>query len=58
VCDARRPDLIEDWHGVVHAIRSYVLWRRLKLLTWQGLAAFLATLLPKCLAMKYGMTTG
>jgi hypothetical protein len=34
LCDARRPDLIEDWYAVMRAVRSSVLRCRLQLLTW------------------------
>jgi hypothetical protein len=40
-CDARRPDLIENWYSVMRAVRSCVLRFRLQLLTWQELAALL-----------------
>jgi pimeloyl-ACP methyl ester carboxylesterase len=35
LCDARRPDLIENWHLVMRAVRSCVLRCRLQSLTWQ-----------------------
>jgi len=34
-CDARRPELIENWYSVMSAVRSCVLRCRLQLLTWQ-----------------------
>jgi hypothetical protein len=37
LCDARRPDLIEDWYSVMSAVKSCVLRCRLQLLTWQEL---------------------
>jgi hypothetical protein len=54
-CDARRPDLIENWYSVMRAVRSCVLRCRLQLLTWQELAALLPNSLQKFLAAKYGI---
>ena len=56
LCDARRPDLIENWYSVMRAVRSCVLRCRLQLLTWQELAAVLPRSLQKFLAAKYGIT--
>jgi hypothetical protein len=56
LCDARRPDLIEDWYAVVRAVRSCVLRCRLQLLTWQELTIVLSKPLQKFLAAKYGIT--
>jgi hypothetical protein len=36
--DARRPDFIEDWYGILRCIRSTALCARCKVLTWQDLA--------------------
>jgi hypothetical protein len=55
LCDARRPDLIEDWYAVMRAVRSCVLRCRLQLLTWQELTAMLSRSLQKFLAEKYGI---
>ena len=55
LCDARRPDLIEDWYSVMRAVRSCVLRCRLQMLTWQELTAALPTPLQKFLALKYGI---
>ena len=55
LCDARRPDLIENWYAVIRAVRSCVLRCRLQLLTWQELAAVLPRSLQKFLAAKYGI---
>jgi hypothetical protein len=55
-CDARRPDLIENWYPVMRAVRSCVLRCRLQLLTWQELAAVLPKSMQKFLAAKYGIT--
>jgi hypothetical protein len=57
LCDARRPDLIENWYAVMRAVRSCVLRCRLQLLTWQELAAVLPRSLQKFLVAKYGITS-
>jgi hypothetical protein len=54
-CDARRPDLIEDWYAILRAVRPVELRCRLKLLTWQELASMLPTDLQLFLAEKYGI---
>jgi hypothetical protein len=56
VCDARRPDLIENWYSVMRAVTSCVLRCRLQLLTWQELSALLPKSLQKFLTAKYGIT--
>jgi hypothetical protein len=58
LCDARRPDLIEQWYSVMRAVRSCVLRCRLQLLTWQELTAVLPKALQKFLAAKYGVVMG
>lgn len=55
LCDARRPDLIENWYSVMRAVRSCVLRCRLQLLTWQELTAVLPRSLQKFLDAKYGI---
>jgi hypothetical protein len=55
LCDARRPDLIEQWYRVMRAVRSCALRCRLQLLTWQELTAVLPRSLQKFLAAKYGI---
>jgi hypothetical protein len=55
LCDARRPDLIEEWYAVMRAVRSCVLRCRLQLLTWQELAVEIPASLRKFLALKYGI---
>jgi hypothetical protein len=55
VCDARRPDLIEEWYSVMRTVRSCVLRCRLQLVTWQELTAVLPRSLQKFLAVKYGI---
>jgi hypothetical protein len=56
LCDARRPDLIENWYAVMRAVRTCVLRCRLQLLTWQELTAVQPRSLQKFLAAKYGIT--
>jgi hypothetical protein len=55
LCDARRPDLIERWYGVLRTVRSCALRCRLKLLTWQELNLVLPSALQRFLASKYGI---
>jgi hypothetical protein len=50
LCDARRPDMVEMWYRVMRAVHLFELRCRLKLLTWQELADFLAE--------KYGIVAG
>jgi hypothetical protein len=57
LCDARRPDMMEKWHSVMRAVRSYAFRCRLKALTWQEIADFLPGPLRRFLAMKYGITS-
>jgi hypothetical protein len=56
LCDARRPDLIENWYAVMRAVRSCVLRCRLQLLTWQEPTAVLPRSLQRFLTAKYGIT--
>jgi hypothetical protein len=53
--DARRPDLLEDWYGIVRCIRSATLRARCKVLTWQELSLCLPGALQKFLSAKYGI---
>lgn len=53
--DERRPDLREEWFAVMAAVRSSTLRVRLKVLTWQELAAALPAALQEFLDMKYGI---
>ena len=55
LCDARRPQLIENWYSVMRAVKTCELRCRLQLLTWQELASVLPRPLQKFLAMKYGI---
>jgi len=53
--DARRPDLREQWFQVMAAVRSADLRTRLKVMTWQELAALLPAGLQEFLDVKYGI---
>ena len=53
--DARRPDLREEWFGVMAAVRRAELRVRLKVLTWQELAELLPSALQEFLNAKYGI---
>lgn len=53
--DDRRPDLREEWFRILAAVRSAELRTRLKVLTWQELAAFLPEDLQTFLDRKYGI---
>jgi hypothetical protein len=55
LCDARRHDLIENWHAILRAVHSHIFATRLKLLTWQELAAILPRDLQDFLDTKYGI---
>lgn len=55
LCDERRCDLIDGWFEVMRAVRSYSFRNRLKLLTWQEVAAAVPRRLEKFLAEKYGI---
>jgi hypothetical protein len=53
--DARRPDLREAWYQVIAAVKDAAMRVRLKVLTWQELAAVLPEDLQEFLAAKYGI---
>jgi hypothetical protein len=53
--DARRPDLIENWYGVMSCVRSTELRTKCKILTWQELSAALPSRLQRFLNLKYGI---
>jgi hypothetical protein len=53
--DERRPDLREQWFGVMAAVKSAAMRVRLKVLTWQELAAYLPEELQVFLDLKYGI---
>jgi hypothetical protein len=53
--DERRPDLREAWFRVMSAVKDSTLRVRLKVLTWQELAAVLPKDLREFLCQKYGI---
>ena len=53
--DERRPDLREEWFLVMAAVKSSAMRVRLKVLTWQELAAYLPDELQDFLDLKYGI---
>jgi hypothetical protein len=53
--DERRPDLREEWFQIMAAVKSAALRVRLKVLTWQELAAILPEALQEFLDVKYGI---
>jgi hypothetical protein len=53
--DARRPDLLEDWYGIVRCIRFAGLRAKCKVLTWQELTPSLPAALRRFLSVKYGI---
>ena len=58
VCDARRPDLIEQWYAVMRCVKIYDLRTRCKVLTWQELSELLPADLAGFLDEKYGIRPG
>jgi hypothetical protein len=55
--DERRPDLREKWFQIMAAVKSAALSVRLKILTWQELAALLPVSLQEFLDVKYGIVS-
>jgi len=53
--DERRPDLREEWFSVMAAVKEAAMRVRLKVLTWQELAALLPVELQEFLDVKYGI---
>lgn len=53
--DARRPDLLERWYGVIRCVLPTDLRTRCKILTWQELASCLPATLEHFLNVKYGI---
>jgi hypothetical protein len=53
--DERRPDLREEWFEIMAAVKSASLRVRLKVLSWQELAALLPVALQDFLDVKYGI---
>ena len=54
-CDARRPDLREEWFAVLACVQSAELRSRMLLITWQEIATCLSRPLQNFLAVKYGI---
>ena len=55
LCDGRRQEMIESWFRVMGAVRRWELRDRLRLLTWQELAAETPKGVRKFLEEKYGI---
>ena len=53
--DERRPDLREEWFRIMSAVKIADVRVRLKVLTWQELAALLPDVLQEFLDLKYGI---
>jgi len=53
--DERRPDLREEWFEIMAAVKCAALRVRMKVLTWQELAALLPIALQEFLDVKYGI---
>jgi hypothetical protein len=53
--DERRPDLREEWYQVMAAVKSAEMRVRLKVMTWQELAALVPESLQEFLNVKYGI---
>ncbi|HET9695287.1 MAG TPA: hypothetical protein VFP40_00390 [Terriglobales bacterium] len=58
LCDARRPDLIEQWYAVMRCVKLAELRVRCKVLTWQELSEVLPDDLQSFLDEKYGIRSG
>jgi hypothetical protein len=56
--DARRPDLVDQWYAVMSCVKCVDLRTKLKISTWQELAALLPATLRIFLGRKYGIETG
>ncbi len=55
VVDARRRDLLEDWYGVMRAVRSFAMQGRLRVVTWQEIAGVAPMGLRGFLERKLGL---
>jgi Restriction Endonuclease associating with ARP len=55
LCDARRPDLIEQWYSVVRTVSNCDLRCRLLLITWQEITHALSKSLRQLLQVKCGL---
>lgn len=53
--DGRREDLVERWFEILRAVKLYELRSRLKLATWQEIAATVPKRLQQFLDAKYGI---
>ncbi len=53
--DERRPDLREEWFRIMSAVKDAAIRTRLKVVTWQELAAYLPIELQEFLDRKYGI---
>jgi hypothetical protein len=53
--DERRPDLRAEWFQIMSAVKTAEMRTRLKVLTWQELAAILPPALQHFLDLKYGI---
>ncbi len=53
-CDRRRPDLIDRWFEVMHAVTDSSLRTRLGILTWQEIAETVPKSVRRFLGEKYG----
>ncbi len=54
-CDQRRPDLIDDCYEVMAAVANAELRCRMRVVTWQELAAAMPLTVKRFLAEKYGI---
>jgi len=55
--DARRQDLADAWYAVMRSVKPVELRTKLRLCTWQELAAVAPPTLKRFLAAKYGIGT-
>jgi hypothetical protein len=53
--DARRPDLMEAWYGVMKCVNPVELRTKLRLSTWEEVAQIAPPKLRDFLAEKYGI---
>jgi hypothetical protein len=58
LCDARRPDLIEQWYAAIRCVKPADLRLRCKVLTWQELSEAAPADLQAFLDEKYGIRPG
>jgi hypothetical protein len=55
--DARRPDLVDQWYAAMSCVKPVDLRTKLRISTWQELAALLPPTLQIFLGRKYGIET-